>query len=135
MEESEIKKLINMARNERLLAYSPYSGFSVGAALLCKNGEVICGCNIENASYGATNCAERTAVFKAISEGIKDFLAIAVVGGKSGEEPEDYAYPCGMCRQVLSEFCGSDFNVIVAKNTDDYKVYRLSELLPEAFKL
>ena len=135
MEESEIKKLINMARNERLLAYSPYSGFSVGAALLCKNGEVICGCNIENASYGATNCAERTAVFKAISEGIKDFLAIAVVGGKSGEEPEDYAYPCGMCRQVLSEFCGSDFNVIVAKNTDDYKVYRLSEPLPEAFKL
>lgn len=135
MEESEIKKLINMARNERLLAYSPYSGFSVGAALLCKNGEVICGCNIENASYGATNCAERTAVFKAISDGIKDFLAIAVVGGKSGEEPEDYAYPCGMCRQVLSEFCSSDFNVIVAKNTDDYKVYKLSELLPEAFKL
>lgn len=130
-----VSVLIEKALNARKKSYSPYSGFSVGAALLAKDGTVICGCNIENSSYGATNCAERTAFFKAVSEGITDFDAIAIVGGKSENEmPEDYAYPCGICRQVMREFCNPNtFKVFVAKSVDEYKEYTLSEILPESF--
>jgi len=129
----EIQELISIAFDARKKAYSPYSGFQVGAALKAKTGYIFTGCNIENASYGVTNCAERTAVFKAVSEGVTEFEAIAIVGAPKDLEPMDYAYPCGICRQVLQEFCGDDFSVIVAKNTQDYKIYPLSELMPFGF--
>lgn len=129
--------LINAALKARENSYCPYSNYSVGSALLAVNSEgneiVITGCNIENSSYGATNCAERTAIFKAVSEGITEFKAIAIAGGHNGEAPNDYAYPCGVCRQVMSEFCKGDFNVIAAISADDYKEFTLSELLPMAF--
>ena len=119
------------------MSYAPYSGYHVGAALLAKNGNIYAGCNIENASYGATNCAERTAFFKAVSEGVKDFEAIAIVGAPADAAAEntfsEYAYPCGICRQVMQEFCKKDFGIIVAKSTEDYKKYTLQELLPFGF--
>lgn len=127
-----ILELITKANNARQFSYTPYSDFKVGAALLLSDGEIITGCNIENAAYGPTNCAERTAFFKAISEGKRSFCAIAIVGGK-GEVAEEYAYPCGVCRQVMREFCNDDFCIIVAKSKEEYKVYTLSELLPEGF--
>lgn len=115
------------------MAYAPYSGYHVGAALLGEDGGIYQGGNIENASYGATNCAERTAIFKAVSDGVRVFRAIAVVGGLAGNEPADYAYPCGICRQVMSEFAQKDFLVIVAKSVEDYKLFTLEELLPAGF--
>lgn len=128
------EELIRAALAAREKSYSPYSHYRVGAALLSEDREIITGCNVENASYGATCCAERTAVFKAISEGKRRFSAIAIAGGIEGKEPEDYAYPCGICRQVLSEFAGNDsFTVIVAKSVSDYKEYSLNELLPYSF--
>lgn len=127
------EKLIQAALGARETAYAPYSRYRVGAALLAEDDTIITGANIENASYGATNCAERTAVFKAVSEGRKSFRAIAIAGGPEGEAPVDYAYPCGICRQVMSEFATEDFLVIVAKSTSDYKEYRLNELLPYRF--
>ena len=127
-------ELINLALEARAKSYSPYSGFSVGAALLCKSGKVFTGCNIENSGYSATNCAERTAIFKAVSEGEKEFEKIAVVGGNSSDiMPVGYCSPCGICRQVMREFCNSDFEIIIAKNESDYKVMTLSELLPMSF--
>lgn len=132
MTKEAIKDLIVAAMDARNNSYCPYSGYAVGAALLTSE-RIYKGCNIENSSYGATNCAERTAIFKAVSEGIKDFKAIAVVGAPKGEEIRDYAFPCGICRQVMAEFCDMDFNVIVAISIDNYKIYKLSELLPEAF--
>ena len=127
-------ELIKLALEARQKSYSPYSGFAVGAALLCKNGKVYTGCNIENSGYSATNCAERTAVFKAVSEGETDFEKIAVVGGNAQDTvPEKYCPPCGICRQVLREFCSSDFEIIIARTTEDYKVMTLGELLPESF--
>lgn len=127
-------ELIKLALEARQKSYSPYSGFAVGAALLCKNGKVYTGCNIENSGYSATNCAERTAVFKAVSEGETDFEKIAVVGGNAQDiVPEKYCPPCGICRQVLREFCSSDFEIIIARTTEDYKVMTLGELLPESF--
>ncbi len=126
--------LIKLALEARKMSYSPYSGFSVGAALLCKDGTVFTGCNIENSAFSPTNCAERTAFFKAVSEGKKDFLKIAVVGGDSSEEnPVNYCPPCGVCRQVMKEFCNPDFEIIIAKTADDYKTAALSELLPLSF--
>ena len=122
----EYKDLVSMAYEAMENAYVPYSKFAVGAALLCEDGNVYCGCNVECASYGGTNCAERTALFKAISEGERKFKAIAVVS-----KTRDYTFPCGICRQVLSEF-GTDIDVILAKG-DDYKIYKLKELLPYAF--
>jgi len=124
-------ELIIAAMDAMKSAYAPYSGFTVGAALLSASGEVYTGCNVENASYGACNCAERTAVFKAVSEGERDFRAIAVVGGKGGSV-RSYCPPCGICRQVLSEFAGDDFRVLLydGKNT---KMLALSELLPHSF--
>ena len=127
------EKLIQLALNARKMAYVPYSHYTVGAALLTEDGEIFCGCNIESASYGATNCAERTAIFKAISEGKRNFSAIAIAGGMEGEEPKEYAYPCGICRQVIKEFVKDDFRIIVARSLTDYKEYTLSELLPFGF--
>lgn len=115
----------------RKMSYAPYSGFHVGAALLGKNGKVYTGCNIENAAYTPTNCAERTAVFKAVSEGEREFEAIAIVGGK-GEVPADFCAPCGVCRQVLAEFCDAEFRIILG-TPDDFKAYTFAELLPYSF--
>lgn len=131
------RKLIKRAMDAAKLAYAPYSKYHVGAALLAANGEIYTGCNIENASFGATNCAERTAFFKAVSEGVTDFCAIAIVGGPAeGTENclfSEYAYPCGICRQVMKEFCRADFSIIVAKSEEDYQKYTLAELLPYGF--
>ncbi len=110
-------------------AYAPFSDFKVGAALLCKNGEVFTGVNVENSSFGATICAERTAFVKAISEGNKEFEAIAVVADK-GE-----AWPCGICRQFMKEFCEDDFKIITGADVDSLKMYTMDEILPEGFKL
>ena len=128
------RELINLALEARKMSYSPYSGFSVGAALLCKDGSVITGCNIENSAFSPTNCAERTAFFKAVSEGERDFEKIAVVGGNSSEDiPLNFCPPCGVCRQVMKEFCSSDFEIIIAKNVDDFQIMTLAEILPLSF--
>ncbi len=127
-------RLIDSALEARKNAYAPYSGYYVGAALLCSGGGIVTGCNVENASYGATNCAERTAVFKAVSEGMQRFTAIAIAGGKDREKASDYAYPCGVCRQVLREFCvPEEMTVIVCRSREDYKEMTLAELLPNSF--
>ena len=127
-------ELIRAAFKARSFAYTPYSHFKVGAALLAKNGMVYTGCNIENASYTPTNCAERTAVFKAVSEGILDFEAIAIAGGPGLEPPRDFAPPCGVCRQVLVEFCDPDrFLVLLCKGDKTWKEFTLAELLPLGF--
>ena len=125
------KELLQLAIEARKQSYSPYSGFRVGAALLGKSGKVYGGCNVENAAYTPTNCAERTAVFKAVSEGEREFLAIAIVGGMD-ENIADFCAPCGVCRQVLAEFCGKDFRVILG-NPDNVKEYTFEEILPFAF--
>lgn len=122
------KELFEIAAKARLSAYAPYSGFLVGAALLSADDRVFTGCNIENASYSLCNCAERTAFFKAVSEGEKEFTAIAIAGGK--ENADTVCYPCGACRQVMTEFCGSDFKIILSDRT-----LILSELMPYAFTL
>lgn len=127
-------ELIEKAKKASENAYVPYSGFKVGAALLAKSGKVYLGCNIESASYSPTNCAERTAFFKAVSEGEREFSKIAVVGGKNGDFC-DYCTPCGVCRQVMSEFCSEDFTVLLGKNGDSYKGFTLGELLPHSFSL
>ena len=128
------KELVSEALKAREMSYSPYSQFAVGAALLTKSGKVYRGCNIENAGYTPTNCAERTAFFKAVSEGERNFEKIAIVGGKVGEKIEKYAYPCGVCRQVMREFCDEEtFEVISALNEDVYQKNLLKELLPYGF--
>ena len=124
-------QLMLLAIAARSKAYAPYSGFRVGAALLGKSGKLYPGCNVENASYSATNCAERTAIFRAVSEGETEFEAIAIVGGQ-GDELSEFCAPCGVCRQVLSEFCGPDFRVVLG-TPDHCKSYRLEELLPYSF--
>ncbi len=129
----DYKGLIRTALDMRKMAYTPYSHFNVGAALLAKNGTVYTGCNIENASLTPTNCAERTAFFKAVSEGVTEFTAIAVVGGPDGAEELSYCSPCGVCRQVMSEFCRDDFKVIMAKSETEYKVFDMTEILPDRF--
>lgn len=131
--EIDVQKLILQALGARTKAYCPYSGFAVGAALLSKQGRVYPGCNVENSSYGGTVCAERIAFFRAVQEGERDFKAIAIVGGLKEKKIEDYAFPCGICRQVMSEFCEKDFLIIVAKSLEDYKTYTLGELLPHGF--
>ena len=131
--DQERETLITAALSARDQAYMPYSHYAVGAALMTSGGCIITGCNIENASYGATNCAERTAFFKAVSQGERNFCAIAITGGISGKQPTDYAYPCGICRQVMQEFGGPDFVIIAAKSPEDYKEFTLSELLPLGF--
>ena len=127
-------ELIKLALEAREKAYSPYSCFAVGAALLCKNGKVFTGCNIENSGYSATNCAERTAFFKAVSEGETEFDKIAVVGGNAKDKaPADYCPPCGICRQVMREFCDAEFEILIAKSETDYKTATLADLLPMSF--
>ena len=126
-------RLLQLAEKARENAYAPYSHFKVGAALLCVNGKVYTGCNIESASYGATVCAERTAICKAVSEGERQFAAIAVVGAAEGQKGA-FCAPCGICRQLLSEFCDSDMPVILG-DENSYKVYTLGELLPLSFIL
>ena len=134
LKDEEIKQLIRNAIIARKNSYSPYSKYMVGAALLCKNEGIYLGCNIENASYGPTICAERVAIFKAVSDGVKEFKAIAIVGSPSGDLVSQYAFPCGVCRQVMAEFCDvNNFIIIVAKSVDDYEIHTLEELLPKSF--
>lgn len=123
-------ELMLLAEQARLKAYVPYSGFKVGAALLAKSGKVYLGCNIENASYTPTNCAERTAFFKAVSEGEMEFEKIAIVGGK--EEPNELVSPCGVCRQVMAEFCDESFTILLG-NSKGIKSFSLKEILPLSF--
>ena len=128
----ENRELVMEALKARKQAYCPYSGFAVGAALLCADGRVFTGCNIENAAYPATNCAERTAIFKAVSEGKTEFRVIAIVGGPKGKEPENFCAPCGVCRQVMAEFCGPDFEVLLTDGKSIQKL-TLKELFPYSF--
>ena len=133
MPETEIQELIGTAIGQLAYSYAPYSSFRVGAALLAQNGRVYTGCNIENAAYGPSNCAERTAFFKAVSEGVRQFRAICVVGGPEGRL-DAYTPPCGVCRQVMMEFCSPEaFEIILAVSRDMYQVYTLRELLPMGF--
>ena len=127
------EKLCELAKEAMQQAYAPYSGYKVGAALLCADGTVYQGCNIENASYSPTNCAERTAFFKAIYDGKREFTAIAVCGGKNGVITGLFP-PCGVCRQVMREFCGDDF-LIYMVSADSYEVRTLAQLLPDSFSL
>ena len=126
------EQLVREALEAMHFAYVPYSGFTVGAALLTKSGKVYRGCNIENAAYGPSNCAERTAIFKAVSEGEREFAAIAVVGGKNGDAADIFP-PCGVCRQVMREFCRDDFLIYMADAGDGYETRTLAQLLPFGF--
>ncbi|MDF2820426.1 MAG: cytidine deaminase [Clostridiales bacterium] len=133
---TDYKELVKKAFEAQKSSYSPYSHFKVGAALLSEEGKVYLGCNIENATFTPTNCAERTAFFKAVSEGVKDFTAIAIVGNTDSVEAGsgDYCAPCGVCRQVMAEFCDPEtFSIILAKSENDYVVLSLKELLPLGF--
>ena len=133
MEQKQIQELIEKAIGMMDYSYVPYSHFHVGAALLAKNGKVYGGCNIENAGYTPSNCAERTAFFKAVSEGVRDFQAICIVGGKNGKLTE-YTAPCGVCRQVMMEFCNpKTFQIILAVDKERYEIYTLEELMPFGF--
>lgn len=124
----EFKELILAAKEARENAYVPYSNFKVGAAVLTDDGEIYKGCNIENASYGATNCAERTAIFKAVSEGHRTIKAIAVIGSD-----ENLTYPCGICRQVIAEFASEDIKIIIAKDENEFIIRSMEDILPGAF--
>ncbi len=128
---TDYKILMSDAQKARQKSYSPYSHFRVGAALLTKSGKIYTGCNIENAAYTPTVCAERTAIFKAVSDGERDFEALAVIGGAEGGTA-DFCAPCGVCRQVIAEFCNKDFKIILG-NEDKFKAYTLDGLLPFAF--
>ena len=133
MEQVMVEKLIDTAIEQLKFSYTPYSNFKVGAALLAKNGEIFTGCNIENAAYTPTNCAERTAFFKAVSEGVRDFEAICIVGGKN-QKPTGYTAPCGVCRQVMMEFCNpKTFKIILAIDRENYRIYTLEDMLPQGF--
>ena len=128
-----VKELIRFAYEAQSRSYSPYSGFATGAALEADNGRIFLGWNIENAAYSPTNCAERTAFFKAVSEGVRTFSRIAIVGNYPGREG-DYCAPCGVCRQVMAEFCNPEtFQVILARSPEEYRVYLLKDLLPVNF--
>ena len=133
MDRELIQKMIDLAIEQLQYSYTPYSHFKVGAALLTKDGKLYTGCNIENAAYTPTNCAERTAFFKAVSEGEREFQAICIVGGKDGVLTE-YAAPCGVCRQVMMEFCNPEtFQIILATGREQYEIFTLKELLPLGF--
>ena len=125
------EKLCELAKEAMTHSYSPYSGYKVGAALLCKDGTVYTGCNIENAAYTPTICAERTAIFKAVYDGHRDFVAIAGCGGKDGIITGSFP-PCGVCRQVMREFCGDDFAIYIVR-PDGYETVALAQLLPYSF--
>ena len=126
------ENLIDLAKEAMLKAYAPYSGYKVGAALLCSDGTIYQGCNIENAAYGPTNCAERTAIFKAVYDGHREFVAMAVCGGKDGIVSGTFP-PCGVCRQVIREFCKDDFTIYLADDKG-YQTVTLAELLPHSFQ-
>ena len=126
-------ELVNLAIEAREHAYVPYSGFAVGAALLTKEGKFYQGCNIENSAFGPTNCAEITAFFTAVYQGERDFEAIAIVGGREGKPVSDLCAPCGVCRQVMREFCKNDFKIYLSKGDGDVLTYTLSDLLPLSF--
>ncbi len=130
MSDTDVERLISAAEQAMDHSYAPYSGFHVGAALLCENGSVYTGCNIENASFSVTNCAERTALFKAVSEGHRAFTAIAVIS-----DSEEITPPCGTCRQALAEFCGSDFLILMSDSDRNYRETTLGALLPYKFSL
>ncbi len=133
MDKKRIEEMIDLAIGQLKYSYTPYSHFKVGAALLTKGGKLYTGCNIENAAYTPTNCAERTAFFKAVSEGEREFQAICVVGGKDGVLTE-YAAPCGVCRQVMMEFCNPEtFQIILATSKEQYEIFTLKEMLPLGF--
>ena len=127
-----VRDLCQKAIDMRSESYAPYSDFLVGSAILTSDGEIFTGCNIENSAFGPSICAERTAIVKAVSEGRKDFAAIAIAGGKRDGELQ-YCAPCGVCRQVMREFCNSSFRIYLAKSAQDYKEFTLGELLPESF--
>ena len=128
-----IRELIREAKEQMSLAYAPYSHFKVGAALLTKAGKIYTGCNIENAAYTPTNCAERTAFFKAVSEGEREFAAICIAGGMDGTIT-DYVAPCGVCRQVMREFCDPEsFEILLARSVTDIRIIKLKDILPESF--
>lgn len=127
-------ELLKIAKKARERAYAPYSDFRVGAALLCDDGEVYTGCNVENVSFSPTCCAERTAIFKAISDGKRKFSAIAIVGGKNDLDINIPCYPCGVCRQVISEFCDDDF-LVITKNGETVESTAFSDILPKRFKI
>lgn len=131
----EYEKLISEALEARKNSYAPYSHFAVGAALLAEDGSIFTGVNVENSSYPVGICAERAAFSAAVSSGKRKFTALALAGGKEGSQPYDYCMPCGMCRQVMSEFCGDDFIVISARSENDCKTFKLKELLPYSFEL
>lgn len=133
--EKEIKEMIQLALQARKNSYAPYSKFHVGACLQADSGEYFMGCNIENAGYTATNCAERTAIFKAVSDGKRSFKRIAIVGGENDKEME-FCPPCGVCLQVMMEFCNPEtFQIILGNSKEEYKIYLLKELLPVGFGL
>ena len=133
VDKEQIQELISAAMAQLERAYAPYSPFKVGAALPTEEGRIYTGCNIENAAYTPTNCGERTAFFKAVSEGERSFRAICIVGGMDGV-PTDYTAPCGVCRQVMMEFCSpEEFEVILARGAEDYQIYKLKDLLPCGF--
>lgn len=133
LENKMIEEMIDTAIGQLKYAYTPYSNFKVGAALLTKGGKIYTGCNIENAAYGPSNCAERTAFFKAVSEGEREFQAICIVGGMNGVLT-DYTAPCGVCRQVMMEFCEVDkFQIILAVDKENYKTFLLRDLFPMGF--
>lgn len=133
MEKALVEEMIGLAVRQLDLAYAPYSHFKVGAALLTQDEKLYGGCNIENAAYGPSNCAERTAFFKAVSEGERKFAAICIVGGRDGVLTE-YAPPCGVCRQVMMEFCNPEtFQIILAVSREEYDIFTLRELLPMGF--
>lgn len=129
---TDYKQLVKAAYEAQKMAYAPYSHWVVGAALLTAEGKIYKGCNIESATFSPTVCAERTAFFKAVSEGERHFAAIAIVGNAEGAAmgKADVCPPCGVCRQVMTEFCGGDFEIVLAKSYDDYAVYTLAELMP-----
>ena len=128
---NDFKELICAAIEARDHAYAPYSTYKVGAAILCTDGEIYKGCNVENAAYGSTICAERAAILKAVFDGKRDFSAIAIVGGK--DELCSYAYPCGACRQVMSEFCQPDFKIVLFDGENE-EIHTLGEIFPHSFK-
>lgn len=133
MEKTMIQQMIDQAIRQMEFSYAPYSGFKVGAVLLTESGKFYTGCNIENAAYTPTNCGERTAFFKAVSEGERKFRAICIVGGKDGILT-DYTAPCGVCRQVMMEFCNPDtFQIILAVDRENYQIFTLREMLPMGF--
>ena len=134
MNNEKYLSLVEKAIKAREKSYSPYSKFAVGASLLCKDGTVYTGANVENSSYTPTVCAERVAFFDAIHKGQRNFSAIAIVGGSAGEEISDFCPPCGVCRQVMGEFCSGDFEIILS-NGKEFKVYTLNELFPNRFDL